>query len=148
VEQVHRRSTAAPARLRTARDALNVITYVLDGDTTAVALVDRPQPLDGLVACCDGPLTLADVARLDECILEAAAASALLTGASHRMVLASRRAPGLEMVDEADIELWRELHARHRATAVPLLDWFVVSGDTAFSLAELVGPRARWRPPR
>jgi hypothetical protein len=148
VEQVHRRSAAAGARLRSARDALDVITFVLDGDTTAVALVDRPPPLDGLVACCDGPFTLADLDRFDECILDAAAASAVLTGAGCRMVLASRGAAGIEMVDEAEIELWRKLQARHGATTVPLLDWFVVSGETAFSLAELAGPRARWRPPR
>ena len=110
-----------------------------------MALVDRRPPHDGLIACCTEPLTLADL-DLDECILEAA----LLTEAGCeatgcRMVLASCRPETVDVVDEADLELWRRLQARHATTSVPLLDWLVIGAGQALSLAELAGPRARWR---
>ena len=140
---VLRRTPAALGRLQSKADALAVVRGVLDADphTTTLALVDRRPPHDGLVACCSEPLTHADLDQLDECILEAA----LLAEAGCRMVLASWRPDAPDVVDEADLDLWRRLQARHAATPVPLLDWLVVGAGYARSLAEVAGPRPRWR---
>ena len=125
---------------------------VLDADphTTALVLIDRRPPHEGLVACCTGPMTPGDLDRLDECVLEATR----LAEPGCRMVLVSVE-PDLGAasgpaapIDEASLELWRRLQARHRTTPVPLLDWLVVGDGSALSYAELAGPRARWRPAR
>jgi hypothetical protein len=47
-------------------------------------------------------------------------------------------------VAEADLAAWRRLVRRHRSGPVTLLDWFVVTDDAIFSLAELSGPPAAW----
>ena len=145
-----RRPPTARSRLHSVVDALDVVASVLDADphTTALVLVDRRPPHEGLVACCTGPMTPADLDRLDECVLEATR----LAEPGCRMVLVTVEAdvgaaPGAP-IDEASLDLWRRLQARHRTTAVPLLDWLVVGEGTALSYAELAGPRARWRPAR
>jgi hypothetical protein len=155
---VLRRPPTAPSRLYSIADALDVVRNVLiaEPDTTALVLVDRRPPHEGLVACCSGPFALADLDRLDACVLEAT----LLAEAGCRMVLASRaptRGSGESVADddlaaprppdEAALALWRRFQTRHRPTPVPLLDWLVVGGGTVISYAALAGPPAQWRPP-
>ena len=159
-QAVLRRPPTARSRLQSQTEALELVATVLDADphTTALVVVDRRPPHEGLVACCTEPLTLADLDQLDACILDAA----LVAEAGCRMVLATRRPPFGEgvgagaggadaidvvddIIDEADLELWRRLQARHATSGVPLLDWFQIAGASVRSLAELAGPRARWR---
>ena len=148
-----RRPPTARSRLHSVADALEVVRHVLatEPDTAALVLVDRRPPHDGLVACCSGPFELADLDRLDECVLEAAR----LTEPGCRMVLVTRTGdagdPGATdpgAPDEAGLELWRRMQARHAEGPVSLLDWLVVGGGTARSYAQLAGPPARWRPYR
>jgi hypothetical protein len=149
---VLRRPPTARSRLHSVVDALDVVASVLDTDphTTALVLIDRRPPHEGLVACCSGPMTLADVDRLDELVLGAT----LFAEPGCRMVLVTCDAPAAggsgpsSPVDEASLEVWRRMQARHRSTPVPLLDWLAVGGGTARSYAELAGPRAQWRPRR
>ena len=143
-----RRPSTARSRLHCIEDALEVVASVLatEPDTTAMVLVDRRPPHDGLVACYAGPFELADLDRLDRCVLEATT----LAEPGCRMVLVSRTDPDgrpcSDGVDEASLELWHSMQARHHAGPVPLLDWLVVDEGTVVSYAELAGPRVRWRP--
>ncbi len=141
-EAVHP-APAHPSRLRSAEDALDVIALALSDnpDAGTVLLVDRPLPAEGFVIPVvddvDGEL----VDRLDALVLEA-----MDSEPGCRIVLAARRREGLTMVEEADLRRWRRLQARHAATAIPLLDWFVLSAPVVFSMAEIAGPPANWAP--
>jgi len=134
--------TSRPSRLRSAEHALHIISLAFrdDGKTGTVLLIDRLPPAHGIAVPIDNDPNGEAVDRVDDLVLQA-----IDPEPGCRIVLAARRRPGLCMVDEVDLQLWRRLQARHVAAGIPLLDLFILSGQAAFSMAELAGPRADWR---
>lgn len=134
---------ASGARLRSPEHALSIIALALGDDpaTGTVLLVDRPPPAKGLAIPVVDDADATTVDRLDELVL-----TAMDSEPGCRVVLAARRPAGMRMVADADVQLWRRLQARHSAAGVALLDWFILSGRAAFSMAEIAGPPADWTP--
>jgi hypothetical protein len=129
------------SRLRSAEHALHIISLALsdNGTTGTVLLIDRLPPAQGIAVPIDDDPDGRTADRVDELVLQAVDPEP-----GCRIVLAVRRRAGLSIVDESDVELWRRLQRRHTAAGIPLLDLFILSGQAAFSMAELVGPPADW----
>jgi hypothetical protein len=139
-EEMHELPTDR-SRLRSAEHALHIISLALsdDGTTGTVLLIDRLPPAQGIAVPIDDDPDGRTADRVDELVLQAVDPEP-----GCRIVLAVRRRAGLSMVDESDVELWRRLPSRHKAAGIPLVDLFILSGQAAFSMAELVGPPADW----
>src|SRR5262245_34142944 len=133
------RSGTVPTRLRSARDAHDVIDAAFDDHTTALVVVERATE-PGLVVNLAGPVPPRHLERLHGLVL-----TALDGEAGCRLVLATRTAapaPGA-----AELAVWRRLQARHDGRDTELLDWFLTDGERAVSVASAAGHTPRWDGP-
>ena len=134
------RNPSMQGRFRSAVDALDLVPAVVDDDphTSTIVFVDRRPPDDGLVIPITGELDRAGIEQLDRVVLEG-----MDSEPGARFVIVSLRTTGSAWPSSEDVELWRRLQAQHDEASVPLLDWFIVAGDQAFSIAggHFVGSR-------
>ncbi len=129
--------------LASAEAALDVIGAVLadNPDAGCVALIENRIARRGFALPVIGAPPDGDALHELDAVLIAEAQD--LPGS--RLVLVSVRPPGPPVVEEADIEHWRRLCARHQGEDLALVDWFILLGDEyALSMAELAGPHPDW----
>jgi hypothetical protein len=133
------RSGTVPTRLRSARDALDVIEAALDDRTTTLVVVERATE-PGLIVDLTGPVPPDRLEHLHGLVLAA------LEGEPRcRLVLATRAAtpePG-----PAEIAAWHRLQARHAGRDAVLVDWFLTDGHRAASVATAAGAAPAWDMP-
>lgn len=135
-------TTRIPRSLTCALDAVEVILELLDAEpaTTLAALLDHLSGDSRSIVSVDG----GDPGPAGVEVLADQLQTGLATAPGARVVLVSVRARAGEAIAEADLAIWRHLVRRYRGGHVTLLDWFVVTDDEIFSLAELSGPPAPW----
>jgi hypothetical protein len=130
------RSGIVPTRLRSARDALDVIEAALDEHTTTLVVVERANE-PGLIVNLTGPVPLDHLERLHRLVL-----TALEGEPGCRLVLATRTAtpePG-----PAEVAAWRRLQAHHAGRDAALVDWYLTDGQHAVSVAAAAGAVPTW----
>lgn len=128
--------TSREVALQTVFDVLAV-----HPDTVTVALLENRRDRHGLAMPVEGPDPGPEAMHLlDDLLLKAAG-----DDPGCRLVLASVRPDGSDVVEEADIEHWRRLRAAHEGRHLELLDWILLAGKSSvLSLAEIAGPPAGW----
>lgn len=142
---------APPSRFRSLtspKEALDIICTTLEAHPTAstVALIEHRAARRGFAVPVEGPDPGIEwLHHLDELLLET-----FDDCPGTRLVLATlRRGEDRDpnVIEEADLDHWRRLHARHVDRDLELLEWFLIHPpDVAVSMAETVGHRPRWGP--
>ncbi len=144
MSSLHREAALGRRPITSAQDALAVVLHEADLTRPGVICLLLDEGHRGL-ACLDvggdgGTAAVLDVAEL----VLAAAAQELALGAA---VLASVCPQRRRSVDGSETGCFLDLVEQFDDAGVVLLDWFVISGDHATSLAELTRLPSRWSGP-
>ena len=135
------RSGPVKRRLRSERDALDLIAAAVDEHTTALVIVERPDG-DGLVVSLSGPVPPDHLERLHSMVL-----AALRDEPGCRLVLVSRparRSSSRLAAGAGELATWRRLQAHHVGTESTLLDWFLTDGHHVASVATAAQETPAW----
>ncbi len=126
-------------------DALSVILAAASrparAETICLVLDHAHRGLGCIVVVGDGPI--GPVAEMLDHLTATEPSVAALVLASVRTGTDAESGPG-----RGDLLAFHDLRAQFDAIGVDLVDWFVVVGPRASSLAELTDSQPRWRPRR
>lgn len=131
-------SPPRPGHIEGPGDALAVIHHALNPPGGVVALLlDRAAHEGAIVVVDNAPDT--GLEHIVGMLLDNVAGSSFT-----ELVLASMRPPPLSAVGLEDVNRWFALDAQVASAGIVLLDWFILAGDLAHSMAETSFSADRW----
>lgn len=130
-------SPPAPGDIQGPEDALAVILHALSAPGIVAVLLNRSLGQGTVVVVDDAPD--AGLEHIVALLLETAAESPV-----RELVLASTRPEPMGAVPLQDVDRWVALDAQVQRAGIVLLDWFILAGDLAYSMAEISFSDDRW----